>query len=134
MKKQKLDVKKCTLCKYEKLLTEFCKDKHAKDGHSYMCRECLKLYRLRSKENFKSGAIKAPHKKIPNYEDSKDVQHLTKTCSRCGKTLSLKYFYKCTLTEDGYFDRCYNCCHANQPSSSKSQFNHYLKQLGGKFV
>lgn len=33
-------MKKCSRCKEEKSLTEFCKDRHEKDGLSSRCREC----------------------------------------------------------------------------------------------
>ena len=32
----------CTKCKFVKSITDFHKDKHAKDGYSFKCKECMK--------------------------------------------------------------------------------------------
>jgi hypothetical protein len=35
--------KACSTCKVEKDVSEFCKDRSAKDGYQYKCKACFKL-------------------------------------------------------------------------------------------
>lgn len=45
-------MKICTKCKIEKELSEFNKNKAAKDGLRYQCKECLKQYQRDNRERF----------------------------------------------------------------------------------
>ena len=46
-----MEGKVCTKCKQWKLLEEFNKNKHHKDGRQYECRECTKKYNKQWREN-----------------------------------------------------------------------------------
>lgn len=52
MKKVEQETKRCTKCGDEKLLKEFHKDKHTKDGFKFECKHCRSKYRkgLKGKE------------------------------------------------------------------------------------
>lgn len=58
-------MKTCNKCNIEKPLTEFGKDKKAKDGYKYSCKRCNKAYQEANKEK-----LKAYHK--AHYEANKD--------------------------------------------------------------
>lgn len=48
-----MKTKTCTKCYKIKLISEFNKQKKAKDGHSYWCKECVKEYQKENKKKIK---------------------------------------------------------------------------------
>ncbi len=59
-------MKKCSRCKENKELDQFCKSKQSKDGYKPWCRNCTKLYNINNKEKYKISQNKFKNKH-PNY-------------------------------------------------------------------
>lgn len=96
---KKINITKiCTICKKEKLLSEFCKNKRTKDKVDYKCKEC---------NNRKVNLYHQKYKKI----NSRITINKTdlKVCSKCKKTLSISKFYKSLYTKDGLRYSCKKC-------------------------
>ncbi len=76
-------VKYCTTCNIEQPIDNFHKNKNKKDGHSYKCKSCTKLYHKRHYENNKkSYADQAKEYKEKSRDYVRDVKMSSK-CSLC---------------------------------------------------
>jgi len=96
---KKINITKiCNVCKKEKILSEFCKNKRAKDKVDYTCKEC---------NNKKGNLYRQKYKKI----NSRITINKTdlKVCSKCKKTLSVLNFHKSLYTKDGLRHSCKKC-------------------------
>lgn len=86
-------MKKCTTCGIEKDESNFTKDKHAKDGLSYRCKECSSNYHKanRSKRLLTERKyIEANRDKVKLRQHNRQVEHgnfvnsLKTDCVKCG--------------------------------------------------
>jgi hypothetical protein len=103
-----MKLKICTMCKKRLKQTEFNYCNSSIDKLQYYCRECSKI-----------------HRKLHNKK---------KICLICNKKKCIICFPKSAITEDGYFNICFNCCRTNQPLSNKEQFVHYAKYWSGNNI
>ena len=100
--------KKCSFCNEKKLLSEFCKDKSRKDGHSYKCNECAHKYYL---DNYK------PSKKILKRRQDENG----KECPECGEYKEYSEYNKNKRMKDGYAYYCRECYYKMIKDSRKTQ-------------
>lgn len=96
--------KRCTKCGGEKPVSEFYKNKQAKDGLSLQCKGCAKSYY--------KGTVKT-NKDIAKKPD-------TKRCSKCGREKPVSDFTKNCSSKDGFYSSCKDC---------KQQFERTYKKL-----
>nr|CAI9751432.1 endonuclease VII [uncultured phage]CAI9752318.1 endonuclease VII [uncultured phage] len=86
--------KVCPTCKKELDIDCFSIDKSKKDGHTYQCKDCQKLYYKKQKEEKTKQAQQYPE---------------TKICYCCRKTLPYIAFNKRTISPDGLQAICKDC-------------------------
>ena len=99
-------MKQCTRCKKWKDESEFGKDHARKDGLSYSCKKCERMYaRRRYSKDGKSV------KRYYTYEESHrvvdDVKE--KRCCKCKKWKDESEFYKKSRHKDGLAAWCKEC-------------------------
>lgn len=82
--------KVCSKCKIEKDLSNFDKNKCAKDGYNSWCKQC------KQKEYYKKKGLEVPEVKIPKQG--------YKFCQKCGKEKPLSEF-----CNNGKHSYCYGC-------------------------
>lgn len=92
-----MKTKCCTKCKIEKSLSEFSKNKGAKDGRNYWCRAC-----------------KSAHSKTLNYPSSIEP----KICSRCNEIKPARGFDKDKRRKNGSSPWCKLCQSARKKACS----------------
>jgi hypothetical protein len=86
-----VEVKKCTKCRKEKPLAEFCVKTYFKGGLNSQCKKCQALYRKgRAKP-------KRPHKEGQ------------KVCAGCNETKDYGAFPRSRSSTDGYVHKCKLC-------------------------
>lgn len=87
-------MKKCSKCKQEKQLSEFCKRKTSKDGLDGQCKECKNDNSNKYMENLLKAKNAVPNKKL---------------CSRCGQEKESSEYYGSKRTPDGLRHICKHC-------------------------
>lgn len=94
-------MKQCSICKIDKELSEYYKNKYSKDGHKSSCKDCWKIqtkqykqsptYKKWEKEYSKTLKVKDYQKKYNQDLKIKVLQHysqsLTPYCFCCGTTI-----------------------------------------------
>ena len=87
-----MDTRKvCSRCKVVKPFEKFYKNKLSKDGHSYQCAECTRLYYYINKENYVQVYI--PQLK----------------CSKCKEIKQSTNFHVSRGRKFGYTSQCAQC-------------------------
>jgi hypothetical protein len=102
-----LETKKCSKCKKEKNLNDFCKDKYNKDGLKSSCKECDLLYR--KNRNIQPSNIKS------------------KICTKCKQEKTIDNFNTDKLEKDGYRAWCKECCHQYNKTYRRKVNNEYTR-------
>ena len=64
----------------------------------------------------------------------KDADVKTKKCQKCLKRKPIDKFPRSNITYDGLFERCYACCHTNNPNYGKAKRVHYEQYIQGVFI
>jgi len=120
----------CAKCKEWFDVSNFYYCKKSPTGYQYECKQCLKNYKKQYINN-----------KMPNYEED-DYKNIDipkmKKCTKCGEILPITHFYKSTITKDGYYDKCYNCCNTRRRDRgynlNDNDYLHYSKYFGGETI
>ena len=96
-------IKICTKCNIEKLITEFTPDKRILSGYTSRCKPCTKKYRhnYHVKINSQNTNWKL---RVPYQSKSGQLK-----CSDCQFELPIKNFSKCKTIKRGYAARCKDC-------------------------
>lgn len=111
---EKNDLKICSKCNLTKSLNEFSRSKASSDGFSPWCKDCYLAYIREYREKNKRRKII-------------EIAHTTKLCPKCGKSKSIKDFFKSKSTKDGFQTLCKSCIKLHQENIKK--FNSEKKGL-----
>jgi len=90
------NLKYCIICDIEKEQNKFPKRKGKK------CKECINAYLRKYRTDLKNNLIQKK-----NTYETKD--NITKTCTKCNKTLSINDFFLDKKNKDGHLCRCKIC-------------------------
>lgn len=90
-----MQTKICTKCGEEKILSEFGKDKHSKDGLSYKCKDCKNDYQNTKeakeyREKYYKNYFKTDNgKEILKKSQERFLNKITFCCQDCGNKIAL---------------------------------------------
>ena len=92
--------KRCAFCKKIKVLSDFNKNRSAKDGFANMCKECRKLYRLKNKDYIIQyrNQNKEKHKKQYKEYYQKHTKDVQTRCKKYQQSLAKYNLYAHQLT------------------------------------
>lgn len=105
--------KTCSICKEEKAIGEFNKNKSSADGYKDYCRVCAseqnRRYRERHREkiNEKKRADYWESKKNKKERTAKELAERTRVCSVCNTSKKITDFYK--RGNGGFYNYCKSC-------------------------
>jgi len=92
-------IKNCCICKKEKLISEFSKNKNCKDGLSVQCKSCAKQYNLENAERLLQEHIK--------FQIEHPIEY--KICTYCKIIKHISEFSKRKSSKDAFNFRCKTC-------------------------
>lgn len=84
-------MKICCVCKIQKELINFCKNKNSRDGKSYQCKQCAKLYRDNNKDKSKNYKSKNKEYKKNYYLNNKEhINYLRRLKYKNNENIKIK--------------------------------------------
>ena len=118
----KIDTKICSRCKKERPLSDFHKDRTAKDWLQHCCKDCTKI---RNKERLQRN------NELRRNRNNQPIMEGTKTCAICGRELPVDMFGIAKRESDGRRYECNDCRKKEREENSeymKSYRKEYYKE------
>lgn len=100
----------CSKCKQELNISYFYKNKHMRDGHAHMCRQCVKQY-LKDHSEAKKLSDRKYIAKIKNQNKTGLISRVVenKVCPKCSNMKDISQFHRDKTRPDGHQIYCKEC-------------------------